>query len=77
MKRKQRSKTKTDDNFLEDVDIMYDPSYGEEYLQSRTEEMDLSEDPTTYCVETQATPDILYPTMKSDDTQAAIKGQFQ
>ena len=79
MKRKQRSKSKTDDNFLDDVDIMYDPSYGEEYMQSNVDKLDLaaSQDPLTYCATTDLVTSIPYTTMSTDDMITNTKGLFQ
>ena len=74
MKRKQRSKTKDEDNFLEDVDIVYDPSYGEEYMYTATDDADLQEDPISYYAENQTVMRVPYPTMQDDDTCAAEKG---
>ena len=79
MKRKQRSKSKTDDNFLDDVDIMYDPSYGEDYMQSKVDEMDLtvSQDLSTYCATTDLVTCIPYTTMSTDDMITNTIGLFQ
>ena len=79
MKRKQRSKSKTDDNFLDDVDIVYDPSYGEDYMQSKVDEMDLtvSQDLSTYCATTDLVTCIPYTTMSTDDMITNTIGLFQ
>ena len=79
MKRKQRSKSKTDDNFLDDVDIMYDPSYGEDYVQSKVDEMDLtvSQDLSTYSATTDLVTCIPYTTMSTDDMITKTIGLFQ
>ena len=58
---------------------MYDPSYGEEYMQSKVDEVDLtaSQDLSTYCATSDLVTNIPYATMSTDDMITNTKGLFQ